>query len=122
MKVEVSYKDVYIAATNVLNIVVPCNDEVFVCNRVLRSLFGTPSKVIKRLWEICDFGKNVQMKHMLWTLLFLKKYKTEDNMSKQLDADPKTLRKYIWTEVLPIIARNYNKLVSTFLYLVFVFV
>ena len=68
-------------------------------DRHFRALFGCCVNVVLRLWlllieyDLVPSGANI--KHLLWTLMFLKVYPTDPTMSRMTQADPKTLRKWI---------------------------
>ena len=69
-------------------------------HRRFREFFGCSPSICSIVWEklsatnsIPPTGKPV---HLLWTLLFLKRYTTEHVMSSMVGADEKTLRKWIW--------------------------
>jgi hypothetical protein len=67
--------------------------------RHFRALFGCCAEVTRKLWlmqvdnEFLPQG--VTIKHLLWTLMFLKVYPTDRPMSMMTKADPKTFRKWI---------------------------
>jgi len=67
--------------------------------RRFRSLFGTSPYVCSRLWEMVEHlvPSSSTVKHLLWTLHFLKTYSTETTISCAVGADEKTIRK--WTSI-----------------------
>ena len=46
------------------------------------------------LIEVCH--KSAKPKHLLWTLIFLRLYDTEEILAAKVDADEKTFRKWVW--------------------------
>ena len=68
-------------------------------DRHFRALFGCCVDVVLKLWlllvdsDLVPSGANI--KHLLWTLLFLKVYPTDSTMSRMTQSDPKTFRKWI---------------------------
>ena len=72
------------------------------CNRKFRSFFGASSKVCALLWHFVDLSEypSAAPKHLLWALLFMKIYSTEDiHASMAGGVDPKTFRKWTWIVV-----------------------
>ena len=71
-----------------------------------KSLFGIPFSIVEILWSIIDpFNDNtlngVEPKHLLWALMFLKLYGTEDNVvSLAGGCDDKTYRKWVWIMII----------------------
>ena len=88
-------------------------------NRLFHSFFGTSSQICSVLWDYIDpyntIGKkykNVSPKHLLWALMFLKVYGTEDIHSTLAGGvDPKTFRKWCWI-FIDYIGNLHVKLVS----------
>ena len=67
--------------------------------RVFVSHFGAPADVIARLWNLCrqHFTEHTRPFHLLWALLFIKTYQTEDILSRQVGCKcRRTYRKYVW--------------------------
>jgi hypothetical protein len=68
-------------------------------DRHFRALFGCCAKVAVRLWVMLIdndlLPPKATMKHLLWTLMFLKVYPTDPTMRQMTKADPKTFRKWI---------------------------
>ena len=97
--------------SNVLGI---SNNEkkVILSDHVFRSSFVASPRVVVELLKWYNFRPYVQPKHLLWSLLFLKKYDTNSNLSAQIGADEKTFWKYIWKEILPEIGRHLPTLVT----------
>lgn len=67
-------------------------------SRQFRSLFGTSPEVCSILWRQVhsSIPKRGKPKHILWALLFLKTYATEDVLSTVVGVDRKTYRKWSW--------------------------
>lgn len=72
--------------------------------RRFRALFGTTPEVCSIIWE--KIGMNRPKKgtpqHLLWSLLFLKVYASEDVLSVITQSDRKTQRKWTWEFVTAI--------------------
>ena len=82
-----------------------------------REFFGIPPELCSIVWNelynsdaIPVFG---QPHHLLWALLFLKRYFTEHVMSAVIGHDEKTIRKWVWifvhllsTNLTPVIYLN----------------
>lgn len=71
-------------------------------HRLFRALFGCPPLVCVDLWETCSFTRGTAPKHMMWSLLFLKVYATEDVLCSILRCCRRTFRKWLWPTVLAI--------------------
>lgn len=86
-----------------------CND-----SRAFRAHFGTSIDVCSLLWDgiraDTRFYRYIQPRHLLWALLFLKTYNTEDVLSSRVGTTPKTFRKWVW-KVLRLIQRMKPKVV-----------
>jgi len=71
-----------------------------VVDRVFKSIFGCSLFISHVLWNYllvhAYLPREIQIKHMLWALCFLKQYPTEDQMAAWFAADRNTVRKYIW--------------------------
>ena len=71
--------------------------------RLFASLFGANNMAIAKLWIlICDgntlyTGADgfVEPKHLLWTLMFLKQYTTEEVLASNAGVTAKTFRKHV---------------------------
>ena len=65
-----------------------------------RSLFGATPIVCARIWELADpsnnpqFPGNVHRKHLMWALIFLRDYQTEEDHTILIGADENTFRKW----------------------------
>ena len=76
--------------------------------RRFKSLFGERVYVFATLWSLLDpFNyktmNNVETKHILWTLMFLKLYGKEINFcSLSGGCDEKTFRKWVWKMIFEI--------------------
>ncbi len=73
--------------------------------RRFRSFFGTSVEVVMNLWRLLAEHNllpcKAKIKHLLWTLFFLKVYPTEPPSCSALGGsrgaiDPKTMRKWVW--------------------------
>jgi hypothetical protein len=87
--------------------------------RTFKSLFGCSIAVAYFLWiDLLFYNKPTMkggIKHMLWTLCFLKLYPTEDQMSVWFNADRATVRKWVWY-MLGQIAVLHHEVVSNILF------
>ena len=76
--------------------------------RSFKSLFEERVYVVSTLWSLLDpFNNktmnNVEPKHILWTLMFLKLYGKEINVcSLSGGCDEKTFRKWVWKMIFEI--------------------
>lgn len=66
-----------------------------------RSVFGTSPQICSYLWDMCsyhtDLPKDSHPKHLLWSLMFLKLYRSESaHTSIAGGVDEKTFRKWSW--------------------------
>ena len=71
-------------------------------NRTFRSFFGCDPDTVNFVWRaiMARHGgviKGSHCQHLLWALLFMKTYATEEVLSSMCSADPKTFRK--WTKI-----------------------
>lgn len=68
-----------------------------VFHRRFKANFGVSLPVCRELWKIipAEVNINLQKQFLLWTLFFLKAYPTDNVMHTVLNADEKTLRKWI---------------------------
>ena len=107
-----SHSYIHVVAANVLKRTTPVDQDVVILDHTFRSLFGVSCAIVQKLFQICSFGKDVKVKHLLWALYFLKKYETDTNMIEQFESCGKTVHKYIWDKVLPKIAAQLPKVVS----------
>jgi hypothetical protein len=62
------------------------------------SHFGTPPHVVAIVWHLIDKPEGVEPKHLLWTLLFLKVYASEDVLHNMVGTSKNTYRK--WTDII----------------------
>ena len=64
------------------------------------SLFGVTLQICYLLWCMLDVAnegpEGACVCHLLWTLMFLKTYNTNDNLAADCKVDPKTFRKWKW--------------------------
>lgn len=68
-------------------------------DRDFRANFGVSLQTIVDVWVDGKFKKKTKPKHILWALLFLKTYATEDRLSRQVQVDRKTFRKWLWPTI-----------------------
>lgn len=73
--------------------------------RPFRAHYGTGPLTCARIWTMCidAFPRGVLTIHLLWGLLFLKVYATEDVLCKIAKTTRKTFRKWSW-KVVKVIA------------------
>ena len=71
----------------------PANDRAFFAH------FGCSSDVISIVWQKIHRIKprSCKPKHVLWALLFLKTYNSEDVLASRVGTNRKTFRKWVWT-------------------------
>ena len=83
--------------------------------RQYKSVFGADKLTIAFAWKltlgVSTYDDFPLPKHMLWAMMFLKQYVSEDNLSIQAGVTPKTLRKHICS-VLTKLVNNYDGIVS----------
>jgi hypothetical protein len=70
-------------------------------NEICQSLIGTSYEICAELWNLINpvlsVSRNAQPKHLLWALLLMKQYSTEEvNVRLVGGADNKTYRKWSW--------------------------
>ena len=69
-------------------------------NRRFRSWFGLSPRVTSRVWNTLELQRKVPvgglLKHLLWTLAFLKLYETESVYSSMFCVSDRTFRKWVW--------------------------
>jgi hypothetical protein len=68
---------------------------------ICESLIGVSYDICAELWNLINplvsASKNAKPKHLLWTLLFLKNYSTEEVSTRVVGgADKKTFREWCW--------------------------
>ena len=71
--------------------------------RRFKSHFGIDWFLCAKLWVLLipilydqSHPKGAKTKHLLWTLMFLRLYDTEEILSGKVTADEKTYRKWVW--------------------------
>ena len=71
--------------------------------RRFRSKFGTSPQVVVAAWKLVDEneypplpGGTKKLEHMLWALMLLKEYGTEEDLAEAAGVDEKTFRKWAW--------------------------
>jgi len=80
------------------------------------SLFGITAEVTAIAWNLCKddwLGYNLQPKHMLWALMFLKSYAKESLLCATANTSRPTFRKWIW-KVIKVVCGKIPSVVSTF--------
>ena len=69
-------------------------------HRRFREFFGVSPVICSIIWDILVSVQSIPSSgkpcHLLWTLLFLKRYLTEHVMSSIVGTDEKTIRKWVW--------------------------
>ena len=83
--------------------------------RVLRSFFGVSLNTIVSCWKRGEFKIKTRPRHLLWSLLFMKCYDSEERLANLVDADRKTYRKWIWPTIGKI-SDLHEKIVSRYDY------
>jgi hypothetical protein len=68
-------------------------------HREFRGHFGVPPAICSDLWGSCAFPPKTEPKHLLWGLMFLKVYGTEDLFCAKVHITWTTWRKWIWIVV-----------------------
>lgn len=67
-------------------------------HRRFRSFYGISPNVCSAVWQMIeDKPAGAQPKHLLWCLLFLKRYNTEHVNAAIVKVDEKTFRLWTWT-------------------------
>ena len=66
--------------------------------RRFKSFFGVPPFVCQIIWEKLEtvLPVGAEPKHLLWSLLFLKRYSDEHTRRSIVGSDEKTIRKWTW--------------------------
>ena len=82
--------------------------------RQYRSYFGMNKVTIALAWKLC-FAESTYSdfplpKHMLWAMMFLKQYVSEDILAIAAGVTPKTLRKHIGLTLMKL-AKSYDAVV-----------
>ena len=81
-------------------------------DRTFRTLFGVSPEVCVDLWHLCQFKKKgTRPKHILWALLFIKVYATEDVLCSMASVCRRTFRDWMWP-TLKAIMKCKKKVVS----------
>lgn len=95
-----------------------CNE---ISDRAFRAIFGATAAVVAHLWDNCInlIPRNSQKKHLLWSLVFLKVYSTEEVHCGIVGTNPKTFRKWCWMYVQTIASLNLVSLKDYFYFLFF---
>lgn len=82
-------------------------------SRRFLSHFGVKPEHCMRLWNILDTPPKSKYKHMLWALLKLKIYGTEEALSGMTGCNEKTFRKWSYIFIVQL-AKLAKHVVSTF--------
>ena len=67
--------------------------------RRFRACFGTTAHICSQLWSLCShllIAEGAMPVHLLWALLFLKQYNTEEVNASMAGCDEKTFRHWCW--------------------------
>lgn len=74
-----------------------------------RSFFGVTADTVADIWNALSRFRLLPTKglykHLMWTLCYLKVYDSETLMASLIKADEKTIRKWVWKNFLPAIAK-----------------
>ena len=83
-------------------------------DRRFRALFGVNVRSCARLWQILEPYRpaKAKVKHLLWSLMFLKTYANEVVLSALTGVDEKTQRFWVWNLVhaisrLPLVRKTF---------------
>jgi hypothetical protein len=79
------------------------------------SHFGTTPHVVAIAWHLIDTPKGAERKHLLWKLLFLKVYESEDVLHNMVGTSKNTYRKGTDIILVEVFGLK-QKLVSSFVY------
>ena len=83
----------------------------FDSNRKFKAHFGVTPEVCAEVWYSIKKPTNARPKHLLWALLFLKLYETEDVLIAKLQVKSReTLRKWVWVMVQAIAGLSKSKI------------
>jgi hypothetical protein len=66
------------------------------CERRFRALFGCSWQTCNAIWHRCRLSVKAKPYHLLWALLFLKTYESEDVLCILVRTTRKTFRKWSW--------------------------
>jgi hypothetical protein len=67
--------------------------------RRFRACFGTTARICSQLWSLCShilIAEGAMPVHLLWALMFLKQYNTEEVNASMAGCDEKTFRHWCW--------------------------
>ena len=68
--------------------------------RHFKAVFGVSPLLCSVVWNYMDddekLPRRAQPKHLLWTLMFLKLYNSENVLSSMCGCEEKTFRKWVW--------------------------
>ena len=95
--------------------------------RKFRALFGVSPEGCQDLWKLSyRFQKaGTQPKHLLWALMLLKVYTTEDVLVSMAGCDRKTFRKWVWPTIhamrlgAPAVVRSVLQMLSLLFFCLF---
>lgn len=73
------------------------SDSHMVGHRVFKTFYGVSPNVCASIWSmITDKPQGCEQKHLLWALLFLKRYNTESINAAIVGVSEKTFREWTW--------------------------
>ena len=106
----------------------PSNGSISIMTCCFKAHFGIDWMLCAKIWGCIlplltnrDLNLNgVKMKHLLWTLLFLRLYDTEEVLAAKVGTGEKTYRKWVWM-LIDIISYLRVDVVSDFI-IVFYFI
>ena len=102
---SLSLDKIMIVARDMQNRGTRCTGAKVVEDRLFKEYFGVSAAVALIVWELLDKHDLVpekgQIKHLLWTLVFLKVYPKQGPVCSLVGGikgavDPKTFRKWVW--------------------------
>ena len=82
-------------------------------HRSYLSHFGVDPKVTAKIWDMIkpDLPPRTKCHHLLWALMLLKVYNTENILSSWVGVSDNTFRKHAWS-IIKIISKQKKKVVS----------
>ena len=91
------------------------NKSESVSERVFKANFGISSFLASKLWDLLqpihELHNKYRPRYLLWTLLFLKQYNSDDVSSNVVGVSVKTFRQWVWLTIDGISSRA-NQVVS----------
>ena len=83
--------------------------------RIYRASFGISSFLTSKLWDLMqpihELHTKYKPRYLLWTLLFLKQYNSDDVNANIAGVSPKTFRLWVWITI-DAIANKTDQVVS----------